>query len=96
MGDILRDGQLPLCWKKEEPMRTIIALVVIIYLVGVGVVLAPTVSGKWNSGTASELSASVSQALPAALAWPATAYRRMIAAPAPAPMPAPAPTPTKE
>jgi hypothetical protein len=38
-------------------MRMIIALLVIVYLIGVGVVLAPTVSGKWNSGTPSELSA---------------------------------------
>jgi hypothetical protein len=66
-------------------MRTLIALVIIIYLVGVGVVLAPTVTGKWNSGTASELSASVTQALPSALAWPAKAYHHMMSSPAPAP-----------
>ncbi len=58
-------------------MRALIGLIVIVYLVGVGVVLAPTVSGKWNTGTASELSASVTQALPGALAWPAGLYRSL-------------------
>jgi hypothetical protein len=66
-------------------MRTIIALAVVIYLIGVGVVLAPTVSGKWNSGTAAELSGSIVQALPKAFAWPVTAYRQMIDAPSAAP-----------
>jgi hypothetical protein len=58
-------------------MRTFVALVVIIYLVGVGVVLAPTIQGKWNTGTASELFASVWQELPRALTWPATLYHSM-------------------
>jgi hypothetical protein len=55
-------------------MRGIIALVVVIYLVGVGVVLAPTVQGKWSSASASELTSSIAQALPDALAWPVKAY----------------------
>ena len=58
-------------------MRAIIALIVILYLVGVGVVLAPTLQAKWNSATASELATSVGQALPDALAWPVRAYRNM-------------------
>jgi hypothetical protein len=58
-------------------MRTLIALVVVIYLVGVGVALSPTVQSKWNTATASELFASVSQALPDAVAWPARAYHSM-------------------
>jgi hypothetical protein len=58
-------------------MRALIGLIVIVYLVGIGVVLAPTVRGKWNEGTAAELSASVAQALPAALAWPAGVYRSL-------------------
>jgi hypothetical protein len=62
-------------------MRTFIALVVIIYLVGVGVVLAPTISSKWNAGTASELFASVWQELPDALEWPVLIYHRMMDAP---------------
>ena len=56
-------------------MRALIALIVIIYLVGVGVVLAPTVRSRWSTDTASDLAANVAQALPAALAWPAGVYR---------------------
>ena len=52
-------------------MRALIALIAIVYLVGVGVVLSPTVGAEWNSGTASNLAASIGQALPNALAWPA-------------------------
>ena len=62
-------------------MRTLIALVVIIYLVGVGVALAPTIQGKWNAGTASELFWSVLQELPKALVWPVTMYHGMTDAP---------------
>jgi len=58
-------------------MRGIIALIVIVYLVGVGVVLAPTIQAKWNSGSASDLATSVGQALPIALGWPAGVYRSM-------------------
>ncbi len=55
-------------------MRAIIALIVIVYLIGVGVVLAPTIQAKWSSAPASDLATSVGQALPNALAWPASAY----------------------
>jgi hypothetical protein len=58
-------------------MRALIGLIVIVYLVGVGVVLAPTVRSGWNTGTAAELSASVAQSLPEALAWPAGLYRSL-------------------
>jgi hypothetical protein len=64
-------------------MRVFIALVVIVYLVGVGVVLAPTISTRWTTSTASDLSASVWAELPRALAWPVTAYRRMMGEPEP-------------
>jgi hypothetical protein len=47
---------------------------VILYLVGVGVVLAPTVQGKWSTVPASELTASVWDALPNALAWPVRVF----------------------
>ena len=60
-------------------MRAIIALIVIVYLIGVGVTLAPTIQGKWNTATAAELTASVGQALPTAFAWPVTAYHSIIA-----------------
>jgi hypothetical protein len=56
-------------------MRAVITLIVIVYLVGVGVVLAPTIRAKWNSVPASEFAASIGQELPIALAWPATLYR---------------------
>jgi hypothetical protein len=56
-------------------MRAIIALIVIVYLVGVGVVLAPTIQAKWNGASASDLATGVGQALPTALAWPAGVYR---------------------
>jgi len=59
-------------------MRALIGLIVIVYFVGVGVVLAPTVRGKWSEGTASGLSASVAQALPGAMAWPAGVYRSLM------------------
>ena len=58
-------------------MRLLIALLVIVYLVGIGTMLAPTFKAKWSSGTPSELAASVIQDLPAALAWPATLYRSL-------------------
>jgi hypothetical protein len=58
-------------------MRAIIALIVIVYLVGVGVVLAPTIQAKWNGASASDLATSIAQALPNALAWPAGVYRSM-------------------
>jgi hypothetical protein len=56
-------------------MRLLIALIVIIYLVGVGVVLSPTIQAKWNSASASDLATSVVQELPNAMAWPVRAFR---------------------
>ena len=58
-------------------MRLLIALLVIIYLVGVGVALAPTIQAKWSSASASDLATSVGQALPNAFAWPARVYHGM-------------------
>jgi hypothetical protein len=55
-------------------MRAIIALLVIIYLVGIGVALSPTIQAKWGGASASDLATSVAQALPGAAAWPARAY----------------------
>lgn len=54
-------------------MRLILALIIIIYLVGVGVVLSPLVRSTWNSEPASALADHIIQALPDALAWPARA-----------------------
>ncbi len=56
-------------------MRTLIVLLVIIYLVGVGVVLAPTIKANWSTASASQLIGSVATELPRALSWPATIYR---------------------
>ena len=58
-------------------MRAVIALIVIVYLVGVGVVLSPVIQAEWNSASGSNLAASVGQALPNALTWPAGLYHSM-------------------
>jgi hypothetical protein len=58
-------------------MRAIVAFLVITYLVGVGVVLAPTLRTAWNTETASQLLDHVAQELPGAVSWPATAYHRI-------------------
>ena len=55
-------------------MRTIVALIVIIYIMGVGVVLSPTLQAKWSGSSASNLATSVAEALPAAVAWPVTVF----------------------
>jgi hypothetical protein len=58
-------------------MRLLLALIIIVYLVGVGVFLAPTVQSTWNSEAASGFAQSVAQALPDALAWPVRAFHSM-------------------
>ncbi len=58
-------------------MRMLIGWVVIIYLVGVGVAVSPTIGTKWDGASASDLAAGVAEALPNAAAWPARAYRSM-------------------
>lgn len=59
-------------------MGGILTLLVIVYLVGIGVVLAPTVQGGWNTGTASQFFGSILQKLPVAAAWPVTLYHHMM------------------
>jgi hypothetical protein len=54
-------------------MRLLLALIVIIYLIGVGVVLSPTVRSTWDSAPASAMAESIAQELPNALAWPVRA-----------------------
>jgi hypothetical protein len=54
-------------------MQFLLALIVIVYIVGVGVVLSPVVRSAWNSEPASALASDVAQALPEALAWPVRA-----------------------
>jgi hypothetical protein len=58
-------------------MRVLIALIIVVYFVGVGVVLAPTVEANWRSVTAAQFAASVGHELPYALTWPARVYRGM-------------------
>jgi ABC-type arginine transport system permease subunit len=57
-------------------MRVLVTLLAIIYLVGIGVALAPTVRANWQSST-SALYTNVVRALPEAFAWPATAIRSL-------------------
>jgi hypothetical protein len=59
-------------------MGALLGLLVAIYLVGIGVVLAPTVRSEWNTGTASEFSATILEELPVAIAWPVTLYHHMM------------------
>lgn len=56
-------------------MQLLLSLIVIVYLIGVGVVLAPTVRPLWNTEPAGQLAGSVAGALPGALAWPVRAAR---------------------
>jgi hypothetical protein len=56
-------------WK----MRLLLAVIVIIYLVGVGVVLSPVIRATWNTEPASVVAGDIGQALPDALAWPVRA-----------------------
>jgi hypothetical protein len=58
-------------------MRALIALLLVVYLVGIGVALAPTIQAKWTGASASDLASSVVEALPDAAAWPARAYHRI-------------------
>jgi hypothetical protein len=58
-------------------VRALIALIVIVYFVGVGVVLSPVIQAEWKSASASNLAASVRQAPPNALAWPTGIYHGM-------------------
>jgi hypothetical protein len=51
---------------------------VIICLVGVGVVLSPTIRSTWDSEPASALADHVIQALPVALAWPVRAAHTFV------------------
>jgi hypothetical protein len=52
-------------------MRSVLAVILITYLIGVGIVLSPTI----RSTPASGLSASIGQQMPYALAWPARFVR---------------------
>jgi hypothetical protein len=51
-------------------MRSLLMMILIIYLFGVVLVLWPTIQSKWSVAPASDLSASIDQELPYALGWP--------------------------
>jgi hypothetical protein len=51
-------------------MRSMLAVVLITYFVGVSIILSPTIESKWSRAPASN-AANVGQELPYALAWPA-------------------------
>jgi hypothetical protein len=59
-------------------MRVFIALLVIFYLVGVGVALAPTFQSNWSTVSASQFAGAVANNLPRAMSWPAAAYRGIV------------------
>src|SRR5271165_4248560 len=61
------------CARAGDVMRALVVLM--IYLIGVGVALAPTIRAKWNSVSAADFAMSVGQELPGAFAWPVTFYR---------------------
>jgi hypothetical protein len=63
--------------RQEHQVRLFIVFILVIYLVGVGVALAPAIGSKWSTATASDLAASVLQELPNALEWPVRAYRSL-------------------
>ena len=65
-------------------MRSLFSLIVIIYLIGIGVMLAPTFRTSWTTVPASQLAASVVQELPNAVAWPVAVYHRLADTPTPA------------
>jgi hypothetical protein len=52
-------------------MRSVLAVIVITYLIGVGFILSPTM----RSTPASDLSASIGREMPYALLWPARLVR---------------------
>ena len=56
-------------------MRMLLTLLVIAYLVGVGVTLAPTIRANWSTVPASEFVEKIVAELPRALSWPVAAYR---------------------
>jgi hypothetical protein len=58
-------------------MRVVVAILLIVYLLGVGVDLAPSVWSGWNTGNGALMLGDVARALPHALTWPVAVYRSM-------------------
>ena len=55
-------------------MRSMLAVILITYLVGVRLILWPTAQSKWSVVPASDLSASIDQQLPYVLSWPVKSF----------------------
>jgi len=60
-----------------EAVRVLIALIVIVYFIGVGVALAPPIRANWSSATAAEFAVRIAQDLPYTLTWPAWVFRSL-------------------
>jgi hypothetical protein len=56
-------------------LRGLLSVLAVVYLIGVGVALVPTVRDNWNHATVSQIFVSVVLDLPRAVGWPARAYR---------------------
>ncbi len=58
-------------------MRTFIEILLVFYLAGVGVVLAPTLKASWSNGSASRCVGNAATELQRAFSWPAIVYRNI-------------------
>jgi hypothetical protein len=61
-----------------KPMRSLASMLAIVYLVGIGLAIVPTVQSNWHNSTP-VLYTNVVRALPEAFAWPVTAIRALVA-----------------
>jgi hypothetical protein len=55
-------------------MGRLISLLLLVYVIGIGVQLAPTVQGSWDKETAEQVFARVMDELPHAAAWPVRTF----------------------
>jgi hypothetical protein len=55
-------------------MGRLISLLLLVYVIGIGVQLAPTVQESWDRETAEQVFARVMDELPRAAAWPVRAF----------------------
>jgi hypothetical protein len=66
-------------------VRSLVGIILIVYLIGVGVELSPIFRTGWYSSTAAELSVNLLNAIPDAFAWPVHVYRKLTGTPSPTP-----------
>ena len=55
-------------------MGRLLSLLILVYVIGIGVQLAPTVEAAWDKETAAQVTARVMDELPNAAAWPVRAF----------------------